>query len=123
MQRTKIYKRCWLIASAISLFLTAFPMLFFTIKAFATTGVLENKLALCGTLVVVAMATAVCVLVQYKPRSLLWIILIALWLSLDNLGAVIITFTVTQCLDEFVVCPIKKWSHRIYMINREIDKR
>jgi hypothetical protein len=123
MSRTKKLKLTWIIAAAISTLLTLFPLVFFSIKAFMTTGLVESKMALCGSLMIVLILTAVCKLKEYKPRSLLWIVLIALWLALDSLGAIIITFTITQCLDEFLVCPVKNYAKWKYSINKEIDKR
>lgn len=123
MSRTKKLKITWIIAAAISTLLTLFPLAFFSIKAFMTTGLVESKMALCGSLLIVLILTAVCKLKEYKPRSLLWIVLVALWLTLDSLGAIIITFTITQCLDEFLVCPVKNYAKWKYSINKEIDKR
>ena len=123
MSRTKSLKRIWIISSIVSLVLTLFPLIFFSIKAFLTTGLVESKMALCGSLMIVLVLTAVCKLKEYKPRSLLWIVLIAFWLTLDSLGAIIITFTITQCLDEFLVCPVKNYAKLKYSINKEIDKR
>lgn len=123
MSRTKKLKITWIIAAAISTVLTLFPLAFFSIKAFMTTGLVESKMALCGSLLIVLVLTAVCKLKEYKPRSLLWIVLVALWLTLDSLGAIIITFTITQCLDEFLVCPVKNYAKWKYSINKEIDKR
>lgn len=123
MSRTKKFKIAWITASIISTILTLVPLLFFSVKAFMTTGLIESKMALCGSLTIVLILTIVCKLKEYKPRSLLWIVLVALWLALDSLGAVVITFTVTQCIDEFIVCPIKNYAKWRYTINREIDKR
>lgn len=123
MSRTKKLKLTWIIATVISTILTLFPLAFFSIKAFLTTGLVESKMALCGSLMIVLVLTAVCKLKEYKPRSLLWIVLIALWLTLDSLGIIIITFTITQCLDEFLVCPVKNHAKKLYDVNKEIDKR
>ena len=123
MSRTKKFKIAWITASIISATLTLFPLIFFSVQAFITTGLIESKMALCGSLTIVLVLTAICKLKEYKPRSLLWIVLVALWLALDSLGAIIITFTVTQCIDEFLVCPIKRYAKERYTINREIDKR
>ena len=123
MSRTKKFKIAWITASIISTILTLVPLLFFSVKAFITTGLIESKMALCGSLTIVLILTIVCKLKEYKPRSLLWIVLVALWLALDSLGAIIITFTVTQCIDEFIVCPIKSYAKWRYTINKEIDKR
>lgn len=123
MSRTKKFKTGWIICSILSFLLTFGPLIYFGISAFISTGVVHYKMALCGSLAVVLMITIICKLREYKPRSLPWIVLIALWVSLDHLGAIIIAFTVTQCLDEFVVSPLKRFYRSRYTINKEIDLR
>lgn len=123
MSRTKKFKTGWIICSVLSFLLTFGPLIYFGIEAFITTGVVHYKMALCGSLAIVLMITVICKLREYKPRSLPWIVLIALWIALDSLGAIIIAFTVTQCLDEFVVSPLKRFCRTKYTINKEIDLR
>lgn len=123
MSRTKKFKTAWIILSIISFLLTFGPLLYFVLDAFLKTGVIHNKIALSCTLMVVIMITMLCILREHRPRSLPLIVLIALWCALDSLGGIIITFTITQCLDEFIIDPIKKFCYRRLIINKEIDKR
>lgn len=98
------------------------PLTFYSIKAFLTTGVMQNKFVLSSMILVVIILTVLCALREYKPRSTMWLILVGLWAVLDSLGGIIIAFTITQVLDEFLVSPIKKYSKRIYSIRREQEK-
>ena len=123
MTRTQKFKRLTELFTVLSVLFSLGPLIVYTIKACIITGLVEHKLALVSSLVVVLMLTAVCALMKYKPRSLIWFVVIALWLALDNIGTIILWFGITQCIDEFILCPLKKWSAATYKINKEIDKR
>ena len=122
MPRTKRFKITYIITSIISFLLMVGPLTFYSIKAFLTTGVMQNKFVLSSMILVVIILTVLCALREYKPRSTMWLILVGLWAVLDSLGGIIIAFTITQVLDEFLVSPIKKYSKRIYSIRREQEK-
>lgn len=123
MTLTQKYKRIHELLALLSLVCSFGPLIFFTIKACLTTGLVHNKFGLISSVAVVLILTAVCKLKEYKPRSLIWIALCGLWLVFESMGSIIIWFTATQVLDEFILTPMKKRAYRQYSDQKSIDKR
>lgn len=120
---TKKLKAKYVIASLISILLNICPLLVFTIIAFISGTAIVHKVTLSMTLLLVLIFTLITFINKTVFRSKLWILLIGLWLCLDNILAPLIVFASCQVLDELIVTPIKKYYRDRYKINKEIDKR
>lgn len=108
----------------ISIILTVLPILIFVMKAFLSGDVSATKKLAMGMLVVMALIlTAINVLFKYSIRSTIWILLLGIYICLDNIIPLLITITVCTILDEFVITPLQKKYSGEYKINKEIDKR
>ena len=119
MERTKKLKRLYITLSIVNFLLSFGPLFYFALDAFITTGIVLNKIVITSTMVIVIMITMLCKLKQHTPRSLPWFVLCGLWIVLDNLGKIIIIFTVTTVLDEFIVQPLRAWVKIRYTIRKE----
>ena len=123
MYVTKKLKRKYIIATILSFLLNVCPLLVFTIIAFISGTAIVHKVTLSMTLLIVLIFTAITFFNKTVFRSKLWILLIGLWLCLDNILTPLIVFATCQVIDELIVTPIKNHYKNSYKINKEIDKR
>ena len=120
---TKKFKRKYIAATILSFLLNVCPLLVFTIIAFISSTAIVHKVTLSMTLLIVLLFTAVTFINKTVFRSKLWILLIGLWLCLDNILTPLIVFAACQIIDELIVTPIKNYYKERYRINKEIDTR
>lgn len=120
---TKKLKAKYITAALISILLNICPLLVFTIIAFISGTAIVHKVTLSMTLLLVLIFTLITLVNKTVFRSKLWILLIGLWLCLDNILTPLIVFASCQIIDELIVTPIKNHYRDRYKINKEIDKR
>ena len=120
---TKKLKRKYIIATILSFLLNVCPLLVFTIVAFISGTAIIHKVTLSMTLLIVLIFTAITFFNKTVFRSKLWILLIGLWLCLDNILTPLIVFAACQVIDELIVTPLKNYYKNKYRINKEIDTR
>lgn len=120
---TKKLKRKYIIATILSFLLNVCPLLVFTIIAFISGTAIVHKVTLSMTLLIVLIFTAVTFINKTVFRSKLWILLIGLWLCLDNILTPLIVFAACQVIDELIVTPLKNYYKNRYKINKEMDTR
>lgn len=123
MERTKKLHRWAIVLSILSLLCVFGPIIFFCVRAFLSSSLTIYKVALVSSIAVTLIMTAVAALNKWAARCRIWIILLALFFCLDSFLAAIITFAVTQIIDELIICPLKHHLWNKYHINKEIDKR
>ena len=121
--RTKKLKRAAFLLSAASFLLSVGPLLVYTVKALMSGSTTTDKCLLLSCISIGVILSLVCVINKYSPRCRIWLILIGLYVCLDNIIGCIITLAITQILDELLVCPLAKIFRQKYSINKEIDKR
>ena len=120
---TKKLKRKYIAATILSFLLNVCPLLVFTIIAFISGTAIVHKVTLSMTLLIVLIFTAVTFINKTVFRSKLWILLIGLWLCLDNILTPLIVFAACQVIDELIVTPLKNYYKNRYRINKEMDTR
>lgn len=124
MTRTKKFKLSAIILTLLSFVLSFGPLCTYLVLAFnnasATAGDKITLMSLCSVAVILSV---VCLVAKYTPRCRLWLVLIGLYLCIDNFMGCILVLAITQCVDELIVCPLAKYYRGKYSINREIDKR
>ena len=120
---TKKLKRKYIIATILSFLLNVCPLLVFTIIAFISGTAIVHKVTLSMTLLIVLIFTAITFFNKTVFRSKLWILLIGLWLCLDNILTPLIVFAACQVIDELIVTPLKNYYKNRYRINKEMDTR
>jgi hypothetical protein len=82
-----------------------------------------DKITLMSLLSVGTILSLVCLINKYTPRCRLWLILIGLYVCLDQFIGCVLVMAITQSLDELIICPLSKYYKNTYKINKEIDKR
>lgn len=118
-KKYKLIKNC---LGLLSLILTCFPIIFYTVRAFVEgTSFQKVSLGLLTTAAIIL--TLVNILFKMHLRSTMWLALIGISTCLQNITTLLIIIAVTTILDELIITPLRKKYKNLYIINREIDKR
>ena len=119
---TKKYKIKLNICRLLSFTITVLPVIIYTIKGFMDGSIGEKvSLGICVTLALIFML--INVMFKYHIRSTLWVLLIGIYVCIDNIIPLLIIMATTTIIDEFVLVPlINKYKNK-YIINKEIDLR
>lgn len=123
MTRTKKMKTIAIILSITSFFCMFAPMLIYTFAAFVSGAATIHKVALVSSVAITLILTAISILTKWAARCRIWIILLGLYFCLNNFLGIIITFAITQIIDELALSPLSKYFWDKYHINSEMDKR
>lgn len=119
---TKGYKKKYLIFKITSIVITILPMFIYLILGFAN-GSSEQKFVL-GLMTFVAIClTGVNLLFKYSIRSTIWILLIGVYVCLNNITTLLIVIALCTIIDEFILTPLAKKYKDKYKMNKEIDAR
>ena len=119
---TKKYKIKLNICRLLSFTITVLPVIIYTIKGFMD-GSIGEKVSLGICVILALMFMLINVMFKYHIRSTLWVLLIGIYLCIDNIIPLLIIMAATTIIDEFVLVPlINKYKNK-YIINKEIDLR
>lgn len=120
---TKRYHRLSILFSTLSLLLNIAPLATYAIIAMVESDLVTEKIALCMTVLIVGILTAVSLVNKVAMRSRIWIIFLGLYGALDYIMVPLVIVACCQVLDELLVQPLSKRFKQKYSINRELDKR
>ena len=119
---TKKYKIKLNICRLLSFTLTVLPVIIYTIMGFID-GTIGEKVSLGICVILALMFMLINVMFKYHIRSTLWVLLIGIYVCIDNIIPLLIIMAATTIIDEFVLVPlINKYKNK-YIINKEIDLR
>ena len=119
---TKKYKIKLNICRLLSFTLTVLPVIIYTIMGFMD-GTIGEKVSLGICVILALMFMLINVMFKYHIRSTLWVLLIGIYVCIDNIIPLLIIMATTTIIDEFVLVPlINKYKNK-YIINKEIDLR
>lgn len=119
---TKKYKRLARLFSLLSILVLLAPLAYYLVEAFIA-GVVIEKLALGGLATMAIILTLFNTIMKANLRSPIWLILIGIFLVLENILPLIIFIAAGTILDEFILSPLARRYRNLYTINNEIDKR
>jgi len=121
-ERTKKAKNKYIFFKTLSICLTFLPLVIYVIIAFVK-GVPMEKFTM-GCMVTLALIfVALNVIMKYNIRSTVWVLILGIYLCLDNITPLLIIMAVSTILDEFVVSKLAVKYKNQFVINKEIDKR
>ena len=120
---TEKYKRLALLFTCLSILLVVGPFLYYVITALVGTALVAEKVALASTLVIVGIMTVVSMANKTVMKSRLWILLIGLYVCLDNIMTPLIIVAVCQVLDELIAAPLAKYYRGKLTISKTMDER
>lgn len=119
---TKLYKKRYKIATVLSILLNIGPFLAYTGIAYFSGTAFINKTCLSLTLILVGICTIYAISKKKLMKSNFWILLIGLWLCLDNILTILIVFASTQVIDELIVTPYAEYYQRKYERFKDNDE-
>lgn len=120
---TKRYKRIYTLFNILSIAAAVVPVIYFSVKAYLSSDLVYEKIALSSTIVIVLIMTLVNLVSKVALRSRLWILLIGLYIALHEILTIIVVIGCCQVVDELIFTPLKSRYKSKYSINKEIDKR
>lgn len=120
---SKKYKLLFVLFFAASLLLNIAPVAIYVIDALIGGALVHEKVALCMTVFVVLIMSAVAWANKIVLRSRIWVIIIGLYFVLDYFVAPLLIIGVCQIIDEWIASPLSKHYKNLYIINRQMDKR
>ena len=119
---TKKYKIKLNICRLLSFTLTVLPVIIYTIMGFMD-GTIGEKVSLGICVILALIFVLINIMFKYHIRSTLWVLLIGIYMCIDNIIPLLIIMAATTIIDEFVLVPlINKYKNK-YIINKEIDLR
>ena len=119
---TKKYKIKLNICRLLSFTLTVLPVTIYTIMGFMD-GTIGEKVSLGICVILALIFVLINIMFKYHIRSTLWVLLIGIYVCIDNIIPLLIIMAATTIIDEFVLVPlINKYKNK-YIINKEIDLR
>ena len=126
--RTSSYTSCakrglW-VCRLLSVLITLLPVVYYVIKGFADESIGTKQKACLGCMVCLAITLyLINVLMKYSIRSTIWILLLGVYVCLEDILPLILMLAIGTIIDEFILTPLKKHYASVYKINREIDRR
>lgn len=119
---TKKYKTKLNICRLLSFTLTVLPVIIYAIMGFMQ-GSTGEKASLGICVVLALIFVLINVMFKYHIRSTLWVLLIGIYVCIDNIIPLLLIMATTTIIDEFALVPlINKYKNK-YLINKEIDLR
>ena len=122
-ETTKRNKILYWIFNILSFIVLIVPVVVYVIKGYIEADLTVEKVGLTCTIMISIILVAINFIFKYHIRSTLWILLLGVYICLDNILLMIILIAVGTILDEFLLTPLKKSFKNKYTINKEIDKR
>lgn len=123
MTRTKKMRLASIFLTLASILLSVGPLIVYLVLGYTEAQTSVGQITLTAMLGVSVILSLVCLINKYSPRCRMWLILIGLYMCLDNFIGCILVLAITQCVDELIVCPMAKRYRELYRTNREIDRR
>lgn len=121
-ETTKKAKRKYIFFKVLSTCLTFLPLAVYVVIAFASGEPLEKFTM--GCMVAIALTFVLLnFIMKYNIRSTVWVLILGIYLCLDEITPLLIIMAVSTILDEFVVSKLASKYKNKFTINKEIDKR
>ncbi len=119
---TKHYFKLMIIFLLLSCFCIFGPIMFFFGRSFVV-GDTAQKTTLGITFMIAAILFGVNLVMKSHLRSVLWVLVLGIFIVMDHYLAIIIVFAVSCFLEELIFSPLYRYYKSKVRINKEIDKR
>ena len=124
MKETKKARRTYHLLCLLSFLFCFGPLIGYSAAVlFSAEGLLVEKVALAGSIFMVMIMTVIAIINKTVLRSRIFIILIALYLSLDSIVLPLFLVGMGQILDEMMITPMKVNAKTRLIANKTLDKR
>ena len=101
------------ICRLLSFTITVLPVIIYTIKGFMD-GSIGEKVSLGICVILALMFMLINVMFKYHIRSTLWVLLIGIYVCIDNIIPLLIIMATTTIIDEFVLVPLINKYNTLY---------
>lgn len=119
---TKKYKKLYKLYQALSLICLICPLLIYGVIGFAN-GEPYQKLCLGSSIVIAGIMVACNLVFKIKLRSIIWVIVLGIYICLKEITLLLVIVAITTLLDELLFTPLKENYKSKFKINKEIDVR
>ena len=119
-EKTKKLKATRNVLGLISFLLCYMPLLVALGIGFSYTSD-SGRVSLTISCAVALLLTIINTLMKYSIRSTMWVLLLGIYLALDNVMPYLIAIAICTIVDEFIISPIYRSAKNKYTINKEID--
>ena len=120
---TKQAKGLFILFMAMSILCNVAPLAAYTIAAYCAGALVAEKVMLTTTVFIVLIMTAVAFINKTAMKSRIWILLLGLYMCLDNFITPLLIIGICQIVDEWIATPLQRHFRNKYTINKEMDKR
>lgn len=120
---TRKYSRLTALFMTIHIVLNIGPLATYSIMALIKSDLTHEKITLCSTVFVVIIMTAFAAVNKIALRSRIWVILIGIYICLNDIITPLIVIASTQLADELLIHPLYTLFKRNKEINKQIDRR
>lgn len=107
----------------LSLICSVGPFVLFCIMGFVESDTVYQKMVLSLTIIGAIILSLIAIFQKIQMRSIPYILMIGLWMTLDKLLPFIIVIGLCTILDELIFSPLYKRYNEDYHTNLQIDKR
>lgn len=121
-EATKNNRIAYWILTIVSWLLVFAPLIAYAIYGFII-GAPQEKATLGLTLIAAIFLTVISIIFKKQIRSTIFILIIGIYICIDNILPTILIISVCTIIDEFIITPLQKVYHNKLTINKEIDKR
>ena len=123
-KQTKSMKLKYILCRTASICLTILPLVIYVILGLVNGEIrISQKVFLSFTCIMAIILTAINILFKHSLRSPLFLILLGLYYTLNNILTLMIIISIGIISDEFIFAPLSKKYKERYIINKELDKR
>ena len=120
---TRYYRRLMWFWTIISVLCNISPLCYYVVKSYIESDLTHEKVVLSMIIMVVLIMTIVTLVNKHVLRSRLWLLLIGMYLCLENIIEPLIVIACCQVFDEIVATPCKHSMKERLTINKQIDLR
>ena len=78
---------------------------------------------LTGSLVIAAVLGLINIILKYRLRCCIWILILGLYIALDNILPIVLVLAFTTIIDDLVLTPLVDRFKSEYIANRAMDRR
>ena len=120
--KTKSYRKKYIICKILSLCLLFLPLVIFIGISFVR-GTVTQKTTLGIGVTLCLIFTIANAMFKWAPRSAIWILIIALTIAINKIQHVIYIVGIGVIIEECITSKLEKYYHDRYVINNQIDDR
>lgn len=120
---TKKYKTLSIIFSILSFLVTIGPIMYYIITGFIEADLTSEKVGLTALVMASLILVIINAVMKFNIRSTIWLIVIGVYICIDNIMPLLLMVAGGTILDEFIITPLGTMFTDKYKINKEIDAR